>query len=261
MVRDLQQDQKLQKIVNWLSPTEFPAQQADLIKRREQDTGQWFLDTDEFKEWLHSKSATLFCPGIPGAGKTMLAAITANHILQTEASNDVGLAYIYCNYKSNADVDASGLLAALLKQIAQSQSTTDGSISDLYEQHTKHKTRPSFQEISTALQSLFKKFSAVYIIIDALDECSNRDGTSKELLGKLRDIQQEADVRLMVTSRFIPDIEADFVSTPTIKIRASSADVKQFVKGQIHRLPNCIRRDSELQAIVENGIVEAVDGM
>jgi hypothetical protein len=37
--------------------------------------------------------------------------------------------------------------------------------------------------------------------------------------------------------------------------------VRQFVAGQIDRLPGCIRRSSELQKMVQDGIAEAVDGM
>jgi hypothetical protein len=40
------------------------------------------------------------CPGIPGAGKTVLAAITIDHLSKKELSSSVGLAYIYYNYKT-----------------------------------------------------------------------------------------------------------------------------------------------------------------
>jgi hypothetical protein len=71
------------------------------------------------------------------------------------------------------------------------------------------------QEIVSALQLVFKSFSAVRIVVDALDECPNKDGTRNQLLSILRNLQREVDVRIMVTSRFIPEIELEFDSTPT----------------------------------------------
>lgn len=65
----------------------------------------------------------------------------------------------------------------------------------------------------------------------------------------------------MVTSRFIPDIENKFKSTPRLEVRASNADVKRFVAGQMYRLPKCVQRDDELQGFVQDRIADAVDGM
>jgi Cdc6-like AAA superfamily ATPase len=232
-----------------------------LIARREEGTGQWFLESPEFADWLHVPRSTLFCPGIPGAGKSMLAAIAIEHLLETQASDSVGVAFIYCNYKTQTEASTSTLLAALLKQLVQSRPVVDDSISKLHEQHNSRSTKPSFQEIFVALQAVLKNFSRVYFIIDALDECSNQNGTRNQLLAKIRDLQRETDLRLISTSRFLPDIEINFASTPTLEIRASSPDVRQFVRGQIHRLPSCIRRDYQLQNLVEDKVIEAVDGM
>jgi ankyrin repeat protein len=68
-------------------------------------------------------------------------------------------------------------------------------------------------------------------------------------------------VRLLATSRFLSDIVDEFKDSGRLEIRASDDDVRQFVAGQIDRLPGCIRRSSELQKMVQDGIAEAVDGM
>jgi hypothetical protein len=262
-VHAIQQDQDRQRhhiIADWLSTTDFPAQQSDFIARREVGTGQWFLDSPEFTKWLCTPKETLFCPGIPGAGKTMMAAITIDHLM-TIQSNSIGLAYIFCNYKAQAEQNITSLLAAILKQLVQARPSITEPVSRLYEQHSTRRTRPSLEEICNTLQIVLKNFSSVHIIIDALDECSDQDGTRRRLLAKLRDLRQEADLRLMFTSRFIPDIESEFRSVPMLEVRASDADVTRFVRGQMDRLPKCVRRDHKLQGFVEDKIVEAADGM
>jgi Cdc6-like AAA superfamily ATPase len=81
-------------------PLEFPLQQSDFISRRQEGTGQWLIESDEFKTWLNGTRKTLYCPGIPGAGKTMLISIVIDHLLNTIQDESIGIAYIYCNYRS-----------------------------------------------------------------------------------------------------------------------------------------------------------------
>jgi hypothetical protein len=118
-------------------------------------------------------------------------------------------------------------------------------VTRLYDLHAARNTRPSLEEIFGALQSVISSDSTVYVIIDALDECTDKDGTRSRLLARLRDLQRKADLRLMGTSRLIPDIVREFNGMPILEIRASDADVQQFVAGQIYRLPKCIQRDNK----------------
>jgi hypothetical protein len=249
------------KIFEWLSSTDFPAKQSDFIAKRQEGTGQWFLDSPEFTKWLCTSKEILFCPGIPGAGKTMMAAITIDHLLRTTRSDSIGIAYIYCNYKEQADQNTASLVAAILKQLAHSQPSIPEPVSRLYEHHSRRKTRPSLEEIFSALQSVLRNYSAAYVVVDSLDECSDREGTSSRILNKIRDLQKETDLHLMVTSRFIPEIVEEFKHTPRLEVRATAADVRRFVAGKIYELPKCIQRDKELQELVQDKITQAVDGM
>jgi hypothetical protein len=237
---------------------DYPAQQADFISAKEDGTGQWFLDSSHFIAWQDTPKSTLFCPGIPGAGKTMLAAITIDHLSHAKAGTDVGLAYLYCNYKSEAIVDGLGFLAALLKQLVHSRRAVDVHIAKLF---GCGESKPTWKDVSAAMKATLKLLFPTYIVVDALDECPNQDGTRSRLLRELKSFQRDADVRLMFTSRFDVDFQLEFGPSPTLEVRASDADVKRYVQGQIHRLPRCVRRDPHLQAVVESKIASAVGGM
>jgi hypothetical protein len=203
----------------------------------------------------------LFCPGIPGAGKTIMAAIAIDH-LGTLVEADVGLAYVFCNYKSQVDQNLYGLLSALLKQLVQSRADIAVPVTSLYHHHSKRKSRPSLDEIFTALLTVCSNHARVYVVMDALDECTDQDGTRSQLIEKLRELQMRTNVRLLSTSRFIPEITEKFRLDPMLlEVRASEEDVKRFVAGQIPRLPRCIRRDDELTRAVQSKIVKAIDGM
>ncbi|OCK75533.1 ankyrin, partial [Lepidopterella palustris CBS 459.81] len=253
--------QRYREITDWLSSTDFPAQQSDFIGRRQEGTGVWFVSSPEFTTWLQGSKQILFCPGIPGAGKTMIAATVVDHLWKTFQNDDIGIAYIYCDYKRGETQTTTDLLAAILKQLVQERPLFGEPLVTLYKQHSDRRTRPSLNEILSALLSVISNYSRVYIVIDALDECADTDGTRSKLLAELFGLRTKTDTSLMATSRFVPKVVQYFEGFPTLEIRASDDDVKQFVVGQMHRLPNCIRSNNELQTEIQDRIVRAVDGM
>jgi hypothetical protein len=246
-------------ILDWISSSDYPAQQSDIIKRRQEGTGQWFLDAPEVAQLFEETKTTLFCPGIPGAGKTMIAATTIDQLLKSAQSNAYGVAYVYCNYKSQADQDTVSILAAILKQLSQGRLSALGPAERLHQKHASQGTKPSFDDTYKTLREVVVQYPYVCIVVDALDECPYE--ARHQLLAKLFDLQKGADVRLIATSRFIPDIEDAFRQALKLEVQASREDIKRFVAGQIYRLPSCIQRDAALQELVQEQIVEAVDGM
>jgi hypothetical protein len=257
----IQQGQLRDKILDWISLTTFPAQQSDFIDRREEGTGLWFLDTLEFNEWIHGARQTLFCPGMPGAGKTMMAAMAIDHLSKTIQNDTNGVAYIYCNYQAQAGQNTTILLAAILRQLVQARRSIPEPVSRLYELHSSRGTRPSLEEIFSTLQSILRSYSSVYLVIDALDECLDEDRTHRQLLARVRGLQKEANLHLMVTSRFIPEIGEEFRQATRLEVRASDEDVKKFIAGQIYRLPGLVHDNKKLQILVQDTITQAVDGM
>jgi hypothetical protein len=250
--------QQHQAIMEWLSPIDFPAQQHDIISQRQDGTAQWFLNSTEFKTWLDGPDKTLFCHGIPGAGKTMMAAVAIDHLYRSMHSEDIGIAYLFCSYKTQVDQSMPNLFAALLKQLVQSRPDIAAPAIRMHDDHSKRGTRPSVAELTQALQSACSSYSTVYIIMDALDECSKTGGV--QVIDKMRDLQASGNIRLLATSRVIPELTRHFQSCPWLEVRASEDDVKRFVACTT-RLPSCIQRNEKLKNEVQNKIVEAVDGM
>ncbi|KAL9095787.1 MAG: hypothetical protein Q9165_001784 [Trypethelium subeluteriae] len=252
-----------QEFVEWLSPTDFPAQQHDIFSRRTDGTAEWFRTSLEFKNWQNGANEVLFCPGIPGAGKTVISAVVIDILYQSSNVDDVGIACLFCNYKAQVEQSVPKLIAALLKQLVQSRPQIEGPLMNAYRDHLKRGTRPFLNELMEALRSTCSKYSIVYMVIDALDECSNSNSVSEacQLISILRNLQAEADVRLLFTSRPLPAITQDFRLTPQLEIRASREDVERFVVSQMPKLPGCIQHNEELKNEVQTHIVEAVDGM
>ena len=114
------EDTERKAILDWITPTEYASQHSDFIDRRQPGTGEWFLDSPEYGRWVARSEPTLFSPGIPGSGKTILASIVVDD-LQNRHQYDpnIAIAYIYLNFRQQEGQKLQHLLASLLRQLLQ----------------------------------------------------------------------------------------------------------------------------------------------
>ena len=258
-----QYDQDRQALLDWLTPTGYGAQQSDFLSRRQEGTGQWLLDSAEFKDWCDRNRGILFCHGMPGAGKTIMVSIVIDYLYNRYRNdNSVGTAYLYCNFRRQDEQKPVDLLACLLKQLLSDLPNIPMSVRRLYENHKDTKTRPSFDEISKELHSMVGAYSKCFIVVDALDECQVSEGGRRKFLSELLGLQTKIGANLFTTSRFIPEITKVFEGKAVWKeIYASEKDVRRYLDGYMTRLPSFVLRSLDLQEEIKTKIVEAVKGM
>ena len=250
------------EILEWITPIDYGPQQTDYFKRWQAGTGQWLLDSMEYNIWLNTSKHTLFCPGIPGAGKTILTSIIIDDITTRFADcQNIGIGYLYCNFKNRDKQAAEDLLASLLKQLTQERPSLPGSVKALYDHHRGKRTRPSFDEISRTLQSVARMCSQVFIVVDALDECQASDGCRAKFLKEIFNLQSKCRANLFATSRFIPEITEKFLGNTILEIRVSNGDIGRYLEAQMELLPQFGEWSRPLQDEIKARISEAVDGM
>ena len=71
-------------------------------------------------------------------------------------------------------------------------------------------------------------------------------------------------MHLLVTSRYITDIQHEFEKTTRLEIYASDDDVKSYVKARIEEQPQLVRHiraDPTLRSIISDTIVRKANGM
>ncbi|KAK0721680.1 hypothetical protein B0T26DRAFT_739157 [Lasiosphaeria miniovina] len=230
------------EILNWITPTDY--------------------ESEEFKTWVTTEKQTLFCPGIPGAGKTILMSMVVNHLMmEFQAESSVGIAYIYCKFQRQEEQTVAHLLASVLKQLAESQDSLASSVRELYDNHDIRRTRPSVDELAKALHSVAAMHSRVYVVVGALDECKTIDGCREKFLTEMFNLQAKTQVNLLATSRPIQDIQTKFQGSLSLTIRATNEDVQTYLTGHMARLPSFVKDDPGLQMKIKDAIVQATDEM
>ncbi len=249
-------------LLEWLTPLNFQAQQSALFSRRQEGTGQWLLESPNFRIWINRPRQTLLCTGIPGAGKTMLSSIAIDHLQGTLCQTNIAVAYIYCDYERQNEQTPVNLVASILRQLLQHHPLVPDSVMGSHRRHVNSGTRPDIEEISDMLNILLADFSQAYIIVDALDELSVDGHVRQNLLLNLHLLQQCRNINLMMTSRFTPSEFCVFQQDPLhLEIRASNQDVRRYVYGHMRDLTSSAQRSPKLQEAIVKSVVDAVDGM
>lgn len=266
-----QDNQERLAICNWLTPVDYTPEQNDFTNRRQAGTGQWLLDSIQFQNWLEKSGGTLFCPGFPGVGKTILTSAVVNHLRSNIQKGDdqgdgnrddsnIGITYLYCNFRRQYEQKAEDLLASLLKQLSEGREYVPDCVKTLHDKHKVKQTRPSIDEISMSLQSVITLYSRVFIVVDALDECQAGD-SRRRFLTELFHLAAKSGANLFATSRFIPEIVNIFSKSVSLEIRASKEDIERYLEGQMRLLSSFDDWSLPLQREIKTRISDVVDGM
>lgn len=83
-------------------------------------------------------------------------------------------------------------------------------------------------------------YPTVHLVINALDKCRDSNGTRRQFLAMLQELQKGQDIRLIATSRFILEVVDKFIEALRLEVQASKKDVKRFVASQTDQLLRCI---------------------
>ncbi|KAJ7595991.1 hypothetical protein C8J56DRAFT_819421, partial [Mycena floridula] len=257
-VRDAETAKKREEFLNWISKLDFQATQNETFTKHTAGTGDWFLKQQDFVDWKDGKIKFLWCPGIPGAGKTILWQHLHSAILQPK----IAVICIYCDYKRQEEQTPTQLLGSVLKQLVQQHS----SISDHLVTLHKMGVHPSIAELFAALQTEVLLYSQVYIVVDALDECSESN-QARELFfsSHSQGLWSLPDhVHLLITSRDIPSISQELGSTPRISIEAHNEDLETYIRGRIttdYKLKRLVKDDITLVAEIIKQVILKAAGM
>jgi Cdc6-like AAA superfamily ATPase len=246
------------EILSWLVKTDYDPQES-YISKRQVGTGQWLLDSEPFQDWLKADNQTLFCPGIPGAGKTYCTAIVIEYLRNNYTSSSV--AYLYCNIGQQDQQTPESMIRSLLKQLVWNRSPLPKEVKDLYDRYKETRSEPHLTEILLVLQSVISSNSRTFIGIDALDECQNYDACRDVLLSEILTLQAKTSLNIFATSRH-QEVEVRFNGSLVQEIIARDSDIEAYLDEKISLWEKI--HDSSLNNIrdmIKKEVIAAADGM
>ncbi|KAF4449037.1 hypothetical protein F53441_7687 [Fusarium austroafricanum] len=250
-------ERKREDILNWIGDIDYGSRQSDAFDKRVDGTCEWFLQSDKFQQWVNTNGEVLFCPGLPGAGKTVMTSVVIRHLLdQFENDSNIGIGYHYCEYTRQETESNRDILSSILTQLARRRDSVPEALSKLYAKYKPQKTSPPLKEIISALILVASLFPRVFLVVDGLDECVE----FSELLAHLRDLR---GANILVTSRSIPKIVKDksLEGSNALEICASEADVGRYLDRNMPKLNVYDKCDDQILEGLRKVILESMGGM
>ncbi|KAJ7444028.1 ankyrin repeat-containing domain protein [Mycena latifolia] len=248
------------QILGWITSLNFFQRQADIFRAWQPGTGEWLLSDATFKNWKLGSGGILWCRGIPGAGKTVLASVVVNHLQTQFPNNDAAVACIYLNHKEREVQTPENLLASVWKQLVVERSLPQAA-HDLYKHHFLRDTRPSLTEVFDILQSAMAQHSKVWIIVDALDEYPEEQ---RNILLEHLSMLLGPTTSLMLTSRPHVTLDDLFSDMLGLEISATDDDIRRYVDKQIQKSPRLckhVQTRPELHDEIKSKLSSNADGM
>ncbi|KAK3988993.1 hypothetical protein QBC44DRAFT_292124 [Cladorrhinum sp. PSN332] len=262
--QSLDSDQKLQ-VYSWLERTNPSTNHNAALELYESGTGEWVQQTDEWKTWFTGPSRCLWIPGIPGAGKTVLAAHLTQTIETSLACSEgtgnqqrTACIYYYCWHARESD-ESSSLLRWAISQLSRDANEVSKETYKLFQRGRD----PTPSELLSTLGSILTAFDKVFFTIDALDESSKRFNLLSTITTLASDVRF-GRLKLLTTSRMYKDItEAMSKISVALSMRHHlvEADIKQYVKARIARETHFRQWNQDLRDEVGIKLSQGAQGM
>ncbi|KFX93548.1 hypothetical protein O988_06755 [Pseudogymnoascus sp. VKM F-3808] len=268
--KEKQEADRYHKTLHWLSTVDFEVNHVNACRLQQPGTGLWLIEGKDFSEWARKDNSTFWLHAIPGAGKTILCS-TVIQELQSRSQPTVDkldnattsiVVYFYFDFRNSEQQHTEGMLCSLLSQLANKLTEIPEEIRALWKKYKDNKTRPSPDELLEILTLVIQKyFNKVYVALDALDECIER----QVLLPILCQFIDSECASTFLTSRREYDIHKSlskkYIYSAAIEGSDVALDVELFVDKQIKAIESLRDLNVDLQNEIVQALVAGAKGM
>ena len=252
------------EIIRWLDPPSPASSHRDASAKHRQATGAWLLDDAGFLEWKKHPNSVLWIQGCAGTGKTVLASAIINKLLEgCEKLAKAGIAFFYFDFNNQSIMqDHNRLLRSLIEQLSSESGDIPKPLAALYRRCRNGTVQPMTSDLVRTLQSIVHDLSHFYLVIDAFDECKEK----QEFLGFLTAVAmwKFPQTHIVVTSR--TDVDTDIrnrkwnCSKIAVEEHLVDADVEKHVRATLEDDEILNRWDPEQQRLIAKSLNEGAKG-
>jgi hypothetical protein len=169
--------------------------------------------------------------------------------------------------------DVSGILTSLVAQLSAKSDACSRILSTLYSEYDAGSRQPGYHALMDCLEKMLRveRQPAVFIIIDAIDECPNGTGVVPprervlELVERLVN-SKIPNVRICVTSRPEADIQAALASLASHSVSlhneaGQNKDIADYIRSVVYSDRNMGRWKMEDKEMVIDVLSRKSEGM
>jgi hypothetical protein len=266
--RSHDQEEKLGKICSWLSAPDPSTNYHKAHKQRQAETGLWLLESAKFAEWKERAASRLWLYGIPGCGKTILSSTIIEHLLQHSHNNaSMVTAYFYFDFNDTQKQDPELMLRSLLSQLLQRSFMIPKGVDALFSSSDNGQRQPLLHALLEMTPQVMQQFTHAYIVLDALDECTQR----QELMDVLETVAgwQLDNMHLLMTSRKERDLESSLESyveegdTVCLQRDVVDRDIQRYVQQRLSDDKKLAKwnKDAAVRQEIEDALMQGARGM
>ncbi|KAG8830164.1 hypothetical protein FRC17_005292 [Serendipita sp. 399] len=266
-LEDMKMSELRKEVLQWLKAADPRTDHNAARKVHEPGTGDWLLDSEQFKTWMGEDEKILWLNGIPGAGKTVLSSTVIEHLIgQCTDGTDNRIAYYYFDFRSHEKQTASGCLKSILRQLCQ-YDAVPAVIQKLYADCKR--AEPSLSQLRTTLVDVLSDGCKYFIVIDALDECQEegKELERNDFFEFLKDVVFSATARysIFIASRPEVDIKRSLSELNAVDFdiqqKPVDADIRLHVRACLEKEARFKKWPSAVKTQIEDKLAAGANGM
>ncbi|EEU37940.1 uncharacterized protein NECHADRAFT_88282 [Fusarium vanettenii 77-13-4] len=262
-------------LIEWLAAPDISAAHLSAQDQREEGTGEWFLESQEFLEWANT-GRSMWLAGDVGCGKTVLCSSVIEELKSRAPQRGDRIAYFYFTFSDTDRHGIAGFLKSVLRQLCLAHSV-DTLMEALHQRCGLDP--PSTKQMQATLLAYLERVCAsgtdadvtqasqVYMVLDGLDEIPyGPDRTTLLLL--LNQMAERAYplLHILVSSRPERHIEKEILGSQhwrTFPFSSGGArnDMEIYVTNQIKLTPRLASLPDHIKHKIHETLVAGAGGM
>jgi hypothetical protein len=233
-----QPPETIAKIRDWLQPTSYDVVGSEYRKHLNahlDGTGAWLTASTTYQEWLqNSKHGLLWIKGIPGSGKSVLAASLIYELSKSRPG--VPVLFFFFRQIIAANHEPQALLRDWMHQLLDYSPPLQSQLKEHMDEDHSVESLPVKDMWNTLRMAFHNLPGEVFCVADALDEM---DGGNEPFLDALGAVGSwnPAKVKILITSRPVPSVEEPLRRASGVHLRLQErlvdADISMFVRAAL----------------------------
>ncbi|KAK6067202.1 ankyrin repeat protein [Seiridium cupressi] len=260
----IEENEERRRVLDYFMKSEPQRGYETSLSLRHPRTGLWLLRLPQVQTWLDLPGSRIWLTGIPGAGKTVLAASIIEAALG-RSSEKIAVGFFLCDYKDETTHVVANILGALVSQLALQNDAAYALLAQYYQD--LHPSRglprgPTVDGLQDLLADIAKLFDHTFLIVDGLDECGKHTDDMVDALEACAQVDKVSTALLSRDENNIRNcLENDFEN---IEISAHDEDITEYVTSEIEeriRTKSIRICDPSLKGEILHRLVDGASGM